>query len=385
MRMLFSATPAFGHVLPLLPLARAFQARGHQVAFATAPGMAPLVESEGFALLPAGPMPDVLFAEVARRTGADPANAPTPEGVAEFFAGVRLDLGADDAVAAAHGFAPDLIVNELVDFVGPLVAATLDIPLATLAFGPAAPAEFLDALTATAAARHAERGLTVPTSTPSGRWLLDTCPPSLQYEGVRWAGERIALRPEPHRAAALSAPHDGGDQAAVAGSRPRVLVTFGTVFANPAVVGPLLKALSALDVDLTATLGLDGKAEDYDVDPLRVDLVPFVPMEQLLDGVSAVVTHGGAGTTLASLARGLPMIVIPQGADQFIQADRVAASGAGLTLTADRYSPAAASDALTRLLGEPGFAATARRIGDEIADMAAPTAVAERLEAALVE
>jgi UDP:flavonoid glycosyltransferase YjiC (YdhE family) len=383
MKILFSATPAFGHVLPLLPLARAFQAGGHHVAFATGPGLALLVEAEGFALLPAGPMPDVLFAEVARRTGADPANDPTPEGVAEFFAGVRLDLGADEAIAAARGFGPDLIVNEMCDFIGPLVGAALDVPVATLAFGPATPQEFLGPMAALAARRHAERGLTAPAGAPSGRWLLDTCPPSLQFDGVRQPGERIALRPEPHRGAGHEAVPSGAVGAAGAVSRPRVLVTFGTFFGNPAVVGPLLKALSELNVDLTATLGLDGKAEDYDVDPRRVELVPFLPMEHLLDSVSAVVTHGGAGTTLGALARGVPMLVIPQGADQFIQADRVAAAGAGLALTPDRYSPTTAAEALERLLAEPGFAATARRIGAEIAAMSPPETVAAQLAAAL--
>ncbi|NUP49589.1 MAG: glycosyltransferase family 1 protein [Catenulispora sp.] len=388
MRILFCATPAFGHALPLFPLARAFQVRGHRVAFVTAAGMAPLIEPEGFTLLPAGPMPDVLFAEVARRTGADPAGDPTPEGVAEFFAGVRLDLGGDAAIAAAREFAPDLIVNELVDFTGPLIAAALGTPMATLAFGPAAPPEFLAAMTALAAPRFTARGLPAPTRVPAGRWLLDTCPPGLQYEGVRLPGEHVPLRPEPHRAGARTIPSGPGASSAAtpdaaAGARPRVLVTFGTVFADPAVVGPLLAALSELDVDLVATLGLDGKPQDYDLDPDRVTLVPFVPMAELLDSVSAVVTHGGAGTTLGALARGLPMVVIPQGADQFIQADRVAAAGAGLALGPDRYTPAAAADALRRILGEPAFTKAARGIGVEIATMPAPESVAEQLEATL--
>lgn len=382
MKILFAATPAFGHVLPLLPLARAFKTRGHDIAFATSPGLDLLIEAEGFALLPAGPMPEVLLAEVARRSGADPANDPTPEGVAEFFAGVRLDLGADEAITAAREFKPDLIVNEMCDFIGPLVAAALDVPVATLAFGPATPQEFLGPMAALAARRHAERGLTAPTGAPSGRWLLDTCPPSLQFDGARQPGERIALRPEPHRAAGHETA-SGAVRVGRAASRPRVLVTFGTFFGSPAVVGPLLKALSELDVDLTATLGLDGKAEDYDVDPQRVELVPFVPMAYLLDSVSAVVTHGGAGTTLGALARGVPMLVIPQGADQFVQADRVAAAGAGLALTPDRYSPATAAEALERVLGETGFAAAAGRIGAEIAAMSPPETVAAQLEAAL--
>jgi len=382
MRVLFSATPAFGHVLPLFPLARAFKARGDKVGFATGPGMAALLEQEGFALLPAGPMPEALFAEMARRTGTEPAVDPSTEGMADFFAGVRLDLGADEAIAAARDLDPDLIVHEAWDAIGPLVASALGIPLATVALGPVASQEFFGAMAVLAAPRYAQRGLVAPASVLPGRWLLDTCPPSLQFPGVRWPGEHIALRPEPHQATAPGTAAGNGRPApaSVAGP-PRVLVTFGTYYTDPTVIGPLLKSLAQLDVDLAVTLGLDGKAEDYDLDSPHVEVVRFVPIAQLLDGVSAVVTHGGAGTTLGVLARGIPMVVIPQGADHSIQAERVAASGAGLALTPDLHSPAAAAQALSRVLTEPGFTEAARRISDEIAAMPSPEAVTEQLAA----
>src|SRR5688500_13435227 len=142
MRILFSSVPQHGHLLPLLPLARAFRDRGHEVAVLTAAGMAPVLAPQGLELLAAGPLPDVLFAEVARRTGADPATAPTPDSVAEFFAGTRIDLTADEALAASKDFRADLVVAELCDFVGPLVAASTDTPVATLAFGPPLPPVF---------------------------------------------------------------------------------------------------------------------------------------------------------------------------------------------------------------------------------------------------
>ncbi|WP_210787045.1 glycosyltransferase [Micromonospora sp. H61] len=382
MRLLFSNVPAFGHFLPLLPLARAFRRQGHDVAVITAAGMTPLIAPEGIELLPAGPMPDVLFAEVGRKLGLNPATEPTPEAVAEFFAGVRVDLTADEALAQARSWRPDLIVSEMVDFVGPLVATSLGVPLATLAFGPSVPAEFTDALTAVVRSRYEERGLPAPERTPAGRWLLDTCPPGLQFENfaVPSGMERIALRPEPHQAP--DAPSGGGTPAA--GGRPRVLVSFGTVFADPAVVGPLLGALTDVDVDVLATLGLDGKPEDYQLDSDRVEFSPFVPLAQLLENADAAITHGGAGTTLGTLARGIPMVVVPQGADQFFQADRVAASGAGLALMPGQADPAAIAAALRRVLDEPTFAEAARRISAEIVAMPSPDQVAERLRAEVI-
>ena len=49
----------------------------------------------------------------------------------------------------------------------------------------------------------------------------------------------------------------------------------------------------------------------------------FVPLDRLLTGVSAVVSHGGGGTILAALSRGLPLVLLPR-APIFHNAQRVA-------------------------------------------------------------
>src|SRR3954449_11240685 len=54
MRILFACMAADGHFLPLVPLARAFVARGDDVAFATSSFYAERVAKAGFASLPAG-------------------------------------------------------------------------------------------------------------------------------------------------------------------------------------------------------------------------------------------------------------------------------------------------------------------------------------------
>jgi UDP:flavonoid glycosyltransferase YjiC (YdhE family) len=55
----------------------------------------------------------------------------------------------------------------------------------------------------------------------------------------------------------------------------------------------------------------------------------YVPLAQLLPYCSLVICHGGAGTTLAALSRGIPLLLTPQGADQFYIAGRAVAAGAG--------------------------------------------------------
>ncbi|WP_090051474.1 glycosyltransferase [Lentzea fradiae] len=374
MRILFSGVPQHGHLLPLFPLARAFRDRGHEVAVLTAAGMAPVVEAQGLRHLPAGPLPDVLFAEVARRTGADPATAPTPEAVAEFFAGTRLDLTADEALAAAGDFRPDLVVADLCDFVGPLVAAAAGVPVATLAYGPPLPPVFTDAMEALARVRHEARGL----PWQPRKWLLDTWPPSMRSGEWRQPEGWLALRPEPFRE-----PRAAEGPVLPAPVKHRVLVTFGTYFGDPATLSPLVRALSTLDVEVVVTLGLLARADQFDVDRERVTFVGFTPMEDLLGGVDVVVTHGGAGTTAAALAKGVPLVVLPQGADQFLQAERTTAARTGIALDPPAQTPEALVDAVRRVLDDVSYRENAAAVAKEIAAMPDAHEIAAALESRL--
>ncbi|WP_022926913.1 glycosyltransferase [Patulibacter americanus] len=382
MRILFSTNPAVGHLFPLLPLARAFARRGYDVAVLTSAGMAGLLASEPVTHLAAGPMPDVLFEEVARRNGTDPAGNPTPEGVGEFFAGARLDLGADEAIERATSWKPDLVVGEMVDVIAPLVAATAGTPLATLAFGPPLPAPLLDAIVATAAPRFAARGLTAPATLAAGRWLLDTSPQAFGTTVPPAGTTRLALRPEPHRAAGGSPARDGAKLAP--GARPRVLVTFGSFFGDAdlleTIVAGLLEGPEGLDAEIAVTAGLAPAPESF-LASSGARVVPFAPLADLLEGVDAVVTHGGAGTTLGTLARGIPLVVLPQGADQPVQAAAVERAGAGIALAPGRPDAARLRQAVRDVLEEPRYARAAWAVRDEIAAMPDPADVADRLAA----
>ncbi len=94
MRVLFSAVPVAGHVLPLLPMAGAAQTEGHEVAILTSEGLRELVAP--VQLLGAGPSIEDQVAETVRRTGRRWAG-PGPE-AAEMFAGTRVDVTYDQAL-----------------------------------------------------------------------------------------------------------------------------------------------------------------------------------------------------------------------------------------------------------------------------------------------
>ncbi|GAA3432800.1 glycosyltransferase [Kutzneria kofuensis] len=373
MRVLLSSIPQHGHLLPLLPLARALRAQGDEVAFMSGAGVAPVLNAEDIPLFAAGPMPDVLGEEAFRRTGDNPFVHPTPQAGAAFFVDARIDLGGDEALAAGRSFQPDLVIRERLDYLGPLVAADRGVPLATLAFGPEPPPALLDFFDAQAQAAHAARNLSTPTDT----WFLDTCPPSLQVDGWQRPAGWHALRPEPHRDNGATAPLPTGSP------RPRVLVTYGTWFNTPEKMSPMLRELSNADVDIVATLGLASDPSQYDVDPSRVTFVPFMALDTLLDGVEVVLTHGGAGTTLGSMARGIPMVVTPAGADNFLNGAQVAAAGAGIVLQPDEATPTAVAEAVRTVLAEFRYREAAASVAKEIAAMPTPAEVAAELRSAV--
>ena len=71
--------------------------------------------------------------------------------------------------------------------------------------------------------------------------------------------------------------------------------------------------------------------------PETVRALSYVSFSQLLPHCSAIVHHGGIGTTSQALAAGIPQLIRPLAFDQFDNANRVERLGRGLWLRHDRH------------------------------------------------
>ncbi len=102
-----------------------------------------------------------------------------------------------------------------------------------------------------------------------------------------------------------------------------------------------------------------------------------MPIGQVIDQASVVVSHGGAGTVLAALSAGVPQVVLPRGADQFAIAGRAVEAGVALQVEAE---PAAIGGAVTRALDDDRLVEASRRVRGELESMASPARVVAVLE-----
>src|SRR5829696_1776034 len=131
MRVLFSSTSGHGHVIPMLQLASAVQAGGHDVLWATPALATPLVTAAGIATVAAGAG---VAEEAALRAGVRDRGSLLPgrdrgEWVfPRMFGAALAPPMAGDLIAIARDWRADLLVHEQAELAAPLVAAILDRP-----------------------------------------------------------------------------------------------------------------------------------------------------------------------------------------------------------------------------------------------------------------
>jgi UDP:flavonoid glycosyltransferase YjiC (YdhE family) len=385
-RVLFTTTGHSGHLLPLVPLARACEEAGHEVVIATHSSRADNVERLGLTVRAVPEAPDEAWGPLMSRLPGMRQSEGDALIIAEGFARTGAGGVLHGVLEVVERWAPDLVVHECYEFAGPLAAERHGVPYARVALGLASTEDWVDDLAAPAV--DDMRGtLDLPTGGAGRRRrapLLSLVPPGFD-DGPAIQRFRDALPPA---APPLPAWWENADD-------PLVYLTFGSVTGSlpffPALYHRALEALAPLPVRVLLTFGRDADPAGLGTLPANAHAEPWLPQHDVLPHAAAVVSHGGYGTTLGALAHGVPLVLVPLFAgDQWRTARRVADVGAGLVLqdgerrVFDPPGPgliAALPAAVQDVLADSRFGETAQRFGREISTLPPASAAVTAVEA----
>lgn len=368
MRVLFVASPLVGHVLPLVPLASALRAAGHDVVLATGADGLAAGRSAGLDTRDVAPGIDLrkTFPGVAVRhpvLAARELEGRAGTGmVGHLFAAV-FERMADGVAALDDEERPDLVIHEPLAAAGSLAAARRRVPVVTVDASLYDARELLRAVTGKVLATARRFGVE---QFPDPAESLVTAPPS-----VRAYGHGRQMRYVP-----VTGDRPAPEELTRHGDRPRIIVTRSTVDAPGP--DPLMSSVVAA----AAGTGLDVVVVRPDKRVLKRPLPPnvrtedWLPFPAVFPAASGIVHHGGAGTLLTALAAGVPQLVVPGSGDRRVHADLVAMRGAGLSVAAKRIT---AAD-LERLVSDPQLRSAAGEVAEEIAAMPHPRELVPLLE-----
>jgi UDP:flavonoid glycosyltransferase YjiC (YdhE family) len=381
-RILFTCRPLSGHFDPLLPLASAARASGHTVAFASGDPVVGRARDAGFVAFEAGP-PEAFRADWAPRFPGFTAlvgDAQRRFFFTEIFANLELAPRVVDLESIMSSWRPDLVVHEMAELAAPLVSTALGIPYVDVGYGSLIPRALLAEAGAAAAAHWRARGLEPDPLAGVFRYLyVDPCPPALQNPEIADVASVLSMRPAGGEVEAAERPawFDGLPD------RPTAYVTMGTIWNTDLDVFRLLIEALHDHVNLIVTIGRQHDPAALGPQPSGVIIRSYIPQHEVLPWCDVIVTHGGSGTVLGALAHGVPLLVVPQGADQWSNAEQIVAAGAGRRLLRHELSAAAVRDCVMALLGEPHYRQSASSIKEEIRAMPSAADVIAGLEALL--
>lgn len=421
-RFLFTYWPVPGHINPNIAIAHALRDRGHEVSFYTGSAARSTVEGEGFGYFPFEHVDEAAFQQLVLSPHGIMAQKGRPlrqkamwrewllDTVPSQVADLEpvLDMWKPDVIVCdASMWSPFLILQEVWEIPvamssglatcilpgpdAPVLGVPLPKPHNTLtrlrkrllSFGVSL---FIGdhrrranelrkdygllPLDTTVTEFSGQLPLYILPSTPEFDYQRSDLPPSVCYVGpCVW--NKPADQPPPEWLSQL--PDD----------QPLVYVSDGTVPGrDPVVLRSAVEGLAGLPIQVVVTVGAQRDPVEIGLGSVasNIRVERWVAHSDLLPRTDIVITTGGAGTVLASLNEGIPLLVIPGAWDQPENAWRVVEAGAGLHISMRHCNPKRLREAVERLLNDASYRDNARRLADSFARYGGAARAAKLLE-----
>jgi hypothetical protein len=342
----------------MLPLLRVALDRGDEILVAGPHALAEMVAESGFAFSGCGEPTEAEIAPIREQLATAQREVASVLGNRELFGRMAAGAMLPELTRAYVEWKPDFVLRDPGEYASAILAKRRSVRTAIVAISLAL-AEDGSIRAAQPALEDHERGLTnFIRSLP----YLTRFPKSLDPDLF---GQTIRLRePRPTPSKPLLDWWSGS-------IAPLVYMTFGTVFGHMSFAGDVLRialeAVAEIDVRVLLTVGRKLDASQLGSIPTNTRVERWVDQHEVFRTAAVVVCHGGSGTSLGALSAGLPMVIHPMFADQFINAQMIAAVGACETVTS--RDAASFTTAIQRVLVGDSYRRHAQRIAQEMAAM----------------
>lgn len=164
--------------------------------------------------------------------------------------------------------------------------------------------------------------------------------------------------------------------------RPLIYATMGTLQNRlKGIFRTIAQACAGLDAQLVISLGQRGAPIPADL-PGNPIVVDYAPQLEIIKRASLHVGHGGLNTVLQSLARGLPMVLMPAATDQPGTASRAKHIGVAEFIPVRRVTARKLRAAIETVQSDPSYRQNARRYQESMQELDGVSRSADILEQA---
>ncbi|MBV8994574.1 MAG: glycosyl transferase [Pseudonocardiales bacterium] len=384
----FVSIPAHGHVNPTLPLVEELVRRGHRVTYATGTEMVATVEKSGarglglpWELDPTKPVNSFSAGEAFAKFMAvrvEPARRYIPL-LLEHFHRDRPDAMCYDRNTQ--------LVAELAEKLGvpavalfPMFASNEHFDLMKRFFSLEFedPAQALVEVEETLSEIAAEYSLrkTRVTGIPRAGLKLVFIPRGFQIAGETFDDSYLFLGPSLGSRATSEEWQPPSNGARV------LFISLGTIFnQRPEFFRLCANAFGGSDWHVVMAIGAVVDPGRLGPVPTNFDVRPYFPQPVVLSHAAAFVSHTGMNSTMESLYYQVPLLSLPQMAEQAANGDRVQELGLGRRLDPQSLTPQLLRDAVRQVADDRSIRAALARFNPEMTTGGGAAAGADAVEA----
>jgi UDP:flavonoid glycosyltransferase YjiC (YdhE family) len=363
-----------GHLQPLLPFLDAARRRGHETLVVAPPALAGMVEQTGHHFEAGGEPPEAAVGPIREQLPVVSAREASLLGNRELFGRLATAAMLPSMERLVAGWEPDIVLRDPCEYASAVIAHQCGV--ATVQVGLSLADVEWGSIDTAAPALEAHRPGLVEELRRSP--YVTRFPVSL--DPSTFPDTRRFRVPAHHAHGPVPDWWDGSHA-------PLVYVSFGTVLGHMSIAvdtyRTVIEAVAGLDARVLLTVGRRVDPSQLGPLPGNVHVESWVDQADVFTDADVVVCHGGSGTTFGALGAGVPVVIVPLFADQFVNGQRVADAGTGIVVDTgrDRFGrrrpltrddvPRIA-DAIETVRARSSYCEQARRLAVEIA--AAPTA-----------